>query len=174
MLLLMVEQSLEVVEPFCHHEINHCHITQGEIFPSHIIFELVEFRFDFFESSSYLSRVLSAKQRSQCFLVISPHTKNVFNKSLVSDIFAKELRFEAFRDVLDRGNGFSELIVAIDEIGHVGEIKAEVLFVLFKPFLPGLVLHFFEVSADIGEQVTDMLSKASGLPIAKDKFSHDN
>ena len=152
-LVLTGENRLNVVRKLSKHEISQSESIKKERSVFFETDELFQFRRDkIFENSfSLFVDSLIVDDFVDLFQNVIDHLDNHEDSSSFFDVFTEKfLAFlGSFDDVLADSSGFSQLQVAINEIGKVGEFKTKRFFIFSEPLLRLFVLNIFPGHSDI-------------------------
>ena len=92
----------------------------------------------------------------------------MLDSCLIFERVSKQFRSPLGTNIARNGHVLSKFdaVVSIDEVRKIGEVKTQVEFVFFKPFLRVSVAFVIEADLEEVEQVASGLSSASYTPIS--------
>ena len=93
------------------------------------------------------------------------------NSCSILDGFAEKISIAPFfNDVLMDGCRFSDVVLSIQQIWQVGEVKSHIDLVIFEPIIKVLVSVVFELNSRNEKENSTDLAKPSNSPITKFDF----
>lgn len=167
--------SLEVVDSFGDSEVSQGEVSEDPILLAEELVDEGDLSLDllFIDLVLFLGVLVVEAELQDWGLDVVDHTDDVVNDGGVLGVLARELVVLALGDdVFADGIGLSQLELAVDQIGQVGEGDAQAGLVLAEPLLWGLVDLAGEGLSSVGQQKSWDLSTASNAPIAKSDMVH--
>ncbi len=101
-----------------------------------------------------------SKEIPEFFHDIVGDSDDAFNSSFINTIFSQELIVSRpLDDVPGNSAGLGEFEIPINEVGYVGEVQAQILFVVLEPLVLGgeVIEDFSEGCLGVGEKEPDCL-----------------
>ena len=162
--------SLEIVDSLRNLEVSQSEVSQHPLLISQELVNQISLSLNLISEHLLLIllKLLTHAQLDGRSRQIIDHSQNIINSGLILNILTQQVSLASSLDDIPADSfRLCQFEVTVNQIGEVGEVQSEILFVGSEPLLGGSVGLVGELDAAVGEEKTGDLSLSSDSPVAE-------